>query len=85
MGRLSRIVQWVQHDHNISYKRDVGGDREEGSVMTEAATGKMNFEGGQRGYKPRNAGGHQKLRKARKRISPQSLWKEPALLTSSIN
>lgn len=47
--------------------------------MGEAAVGVMSFEDGGRGYKPRNAGSYPKLEKAREKISPQSLWKEPAL------
>lgn len=43
MGRLAWITQWAQYDHNISYKWDAEGDREEQDVMTEAAVGVMNF------------------------------------------
>lgn len=62
----------------ISLIRGMQEETEEGNVMTEVVIEAMNFEDEGRGCKPRNASGHQKLKKARKKISPQSLWKEPS-------
>lgn len=56
--------------------------RGEGDVTMEAEVRVMHLEDRGRGHKPRNRGGHQKLKKARKWILICSLQKEPALLTS---
>lgn len=48
----------------------------------EADIGKVPFEGGGRGYDPKDAGGFWKLEKTRKWILHSSLQKVPALPAS---
>lgn len=66
----SRLLRWgiARWPNGINHKTplDEGCRRVgEGNVMTEAEIGVMFSEDGGRGQKPRNAGGHQKLKKAR--------------------
>ena len=47
-------------------------------MMTAAEIGVMHVKDRGRGHKPRNTGGHERLKKSRKQILS---WKSPALLT----
>ena len=70
---LSWIIRVGRHNHNNLYKTDSRGvrARRDADVMKEAEIIRvMHFEDGGRGHKPRNTGGHWKLKKARKQIFP---------------
>lgn len=51
--------------------------------MMKAETGVICFEDERRGSTPKETGSHKKLKRQGNRFSPQSLMKEPALLTPS--
>lgn len=55
-GDCLGISGWTGCNHKGSYKRDTGEVR--GDVMTGTEPAVMHFEGGGRGHKPRNTGGH---------------------------
>lgn len=65
------LFGWAHYNCNDPYKWDAGGVRArgEGNMMTEAEIGVRHFENGG-GHKPRNQGGHWKLKKSRKWVLP---------------
>lgn len=76
------LSAWTWYNHNCPYQRKIGvRARDEGNELKAAQIGGMCFEDGGRGYKPKNTGGHWKLKKAGNSFSLTSLQKEPVMPT----